>query len=160
MVDATARRGTVEDAVAAGRLLFDFNTEFESPTPTAAELAARFETLLARDDVVLLLAIGEGTGGGSEPVGFALVTLRPTPYHDGPLAQLEELYVRAHLRDGGVGTLLLGALLTLAGERGVGEIHINVDEVDTDTRRFYERHGFTNIAPGEDYRMLCYLREL
>jgi hypothetical protein len=48
--------------------------------------------------------------------------------------------------------------------RDVGEIHINVDEVDTDTRRFYERHGFVNIEPGQeqgqDYRMLCYLREL
>ena len=28
-------------------------------------------------------------------------------------------------------------------------------EVDTDTRRFYERHGFVNIEAGEDYRMLC-----
>ena len=25
---------------------------------------------------------------------------------------------------------------------------------------FYERHGFVNIQPGEDYRMLLYLREL
>ena len=36
-------------------------------------------------------------------------------------------------------------------------MHINVDEVDTDTRRFYERHGFVNIQAGEDYRMLCYI---
>ena len=45
-------------------------------------------------------------------------------------------------------------------ERGAGEMHINVDAVDVDTRRFYERHGFVNIQPGTDYRMLCYLREL
>ncbi|WP_425441223.1 hypothetical protein [Ruania alba] len=31
---------------------------------------------------------------------------------------------------------------------------------DADTRRFYERHGFMNIEPGRDYRMLCYVREL
>jgi hypothetical protein len=36
-------------------------------------------------------------------------------------------------------------------------MHINVDEVDTDTRRFYERHGFVNIEEGADYRMLCYI---
>ena len=156
----SVRRGSVADADVAGRLLFDFNTEFESPTPSAAAFADRFRTLLAREDVILLLAMGEGEGGGSEPVGFALVTLRPTPYHDGPLAQLEELYVRPQLRGGGIGSLLLSRLLDLATERDVGEVHINVDEVDTDTRRFYERHGFTNIAPGEDYRMLCYLREL
>ena len=36
-------------------------------------------------------------------------------------------------------------------------MHINVDEVDADTRRFYERHGFVNIEEGADYRMLCYI---
>ena len=30
----------------------------------------------------------------------------------------------------------------------------------TDIIALYERHGFVNIEPGEDYRMLCYLREL
>lgn len=154
------RRGTVSDADVAGRLLFDFNTEFASPTPAAAELADRFRLLLAREDVCLLLATGEGEGGGSEPVGFAFCTLRPSPYYDGPLVQLEELYVRPKLRRGGIGTLLVEGLLALAEEQHAGEIHINVDEVDADTRRFYERHGFSTIAPGEDYRMLCYLREL
>jgi GNAT superfamily N-acetyltransferase len=60
----------------------------------------------------------------------------------------------------GLGTALLRAAVDLVRSRRGGEIHINVDEVDVDTRRFYERHGFTNIQPGEDYRMLCYLREL
>lgn len=154
------RRGTVADADVAGRMLHDFNVEFETPSPQPAEFSDRFRTILAREDVVLLLAIGEGEGGGGEPVGFAFCTLRPSPYYDGPLVQLEELYVRPKLRDGGIGTLLIEHLLALARERGAGEIHINVDEVDTDTRRFYERHGFSNIAPGEDYRMLCYLRDL
>ena len=31
-------------------------------------------------------------------------------------------------------------------------------EVDADVRRFYERHGFTNIEAGS--RMLLYIREL
>ena len=39
-----------------GRLLYDFNTEFGSPTPRAGEFAARFARLLARDDVLVLLA--------------------------------------------------------------------------------------------------------
>lgn len=148
------RRATATDAATAGRLLFDFNTEFESPTPSAEAFASRFRDLLPRDDVIVLLA------ESPEPVGFAYLTLRPTPYGDGPLAQLEELYVRPELRDHGIGTRLLLAALDEVRERGAIEMHINVDEVDVDTRRFYERHGFSNIEPGEDYRMLFYLREL
>lgn len=154
------RRGTAADADVAGRLLFDFNTEFESPTPAAAELADRLRRILAREDVVLLLAIGEGEGGGSEPVGFAFCTLRPSPYYDGPLVQLEELYVRPKLRAAGIGTLIMEQLLALAHEQRAGEIRIDVDEVDADTRRFYERHGFSNISPDADCRMLCYIRDL
>ena len=138
-----------------GRLLFDFNSEFEAPTPSASEFAARFERLLRRDDVLVVVG-----GPEEEPTGFAYLTLRPTPYYDGPLAQLEELYVRPGLRGQGIGTVLLRTSIDLVRERGGGEMHINVDEVDTDTRRFYERHGFVNIEPGADYRMLCYLQEL
>ena len=144
-----------EHAAVVGRLLHDFNTEFDSPTPDAEELAARFARLLDRDDVVVLLA-----GRAERPTGLAFLTLRPTPYYDGPLAQLEELYVQPRERDHGTGTALLSAAIQLVRERGCAEMHINVDEVDTDARRFYERHGFTNIERGTDYRMLCYLREL
>jgi len=43
--------------------------------------------------------------------------------------------------------------------KGAAEAHITVDENDTDTRRFYERHGFTNSHPGTVERMLCYPQE-
>lgn len=148
-------RATSADAAVVGRLLWEFNEEFSFDGPGADEFAGRFTNLLDRDDVVVLLS-----GSRDDPTGFAFLTLRPTPYYDGPLAQLEELYVKPHLRDSGIGTALLRAAVDLVRSRRGGEIHINVDEVDVDTRRFYERHGFTNIQPGEDYRMLCYLREL
>jgi GNAT superfamily N-acetyltransferase len=154
MGDADVRTATPEDAGVVGRLLWDFNTEFDSPTPSAEEFATRFARLLALDEVVVLLS------GDADPTGFAYLTLRPAPYYDGPLAQLEELYVRPDLRDQGIGTALLQRALDLCRERSAGEMHINVDEVDTDTRRFYERHGFVNVAPGTDYRMLFYEIEL
>ena len=154
MSHAEVRTATPGDAAMVGRLLWDFNTEFGSPTPTAEELATRFERLLALDEVIVLLS------GGAEPTGFAYLTLRPAPYYDGPLAQLEELYVQPHLRDRGIGTAMLQRALELCRKRHAGEMHINVDEIDTDTRRFYERHGFVNVAPGTDYRMLFYEIEL
>ncbi len=144
-----------DDADVVGALLFAFNTEFESATPPAGLLGERFRRLLPLPDVLVVLA--EDDAG--EATGFALLTLRPTPYYDGPLAQLEELYVRPGLRDRGIGTALLTGAVDRVRSRGAGEMHINVDEIDVDTRRFYERHGFVNIAPGTDYRMLCYLRE-
>lgn len=155
---AEVRRVGPADAASVGGLLHDFNREFETPSPSAASLSSRFATLLQREDVLVFLAeIGSGTHAGA--VAFAFLTLRPTPYSDGPLAQLEELYVRPSLRDRGIGTALLEAAVTEVRSRGCEEMHINVDEVDTDTRRFYERHGFVNMLPGADFRMLCYLQE-
>lgn len=152
----TTRTAGPDDAPVVGRLLHDFNVEFDEPaTPTAAEFGDRFAPLLAREDVHVLLA-----EQGGEAVGFAFLTLRPTPYHDGLLGQLEELYVAPSLRDRGIGTALLTTATRQVRAKGVAEIHINVDEVDTDTRRFYERHGYVNVHPGADHRMLCYLREL
>jgi GNAT superfamily N-acetyltransferase len=138
-----------------GRLLHDFNVEFESPTPSEAELTERFAVLLGRKDQLALLA-----GTADDPTGFAYLTLRLSPYYDGPVALLEELYVVPHLRDQGVGTALLTEAIEAARGLGSEEMQINVDEVDTDTRRFYERHGFVNVEPGTDYRMLFYTREL
>ena len=143
------RRAGPADAATLGRLLWDFNTEFETETDPADVLAARFERLLAREDVVAVLA------GSAD--GFALVTLRPAIWFDGPVAQLEELYVVPDLRDRGIGTAVLDEARRLCREQGSPEMHINVDEVDADTRRFYERHGFVNVEEGTDYRMLCYV---
>jgi L-amino acid N-acyltransferase YncA len=152
------RRALPTDAEVVGRLLFDFNTEFETETPDAATFATRFRTLLAREDVLVVLSGETGT-----ETGFALLTVRPTPYYDGMLAQLEELYVVPDLRDGGIGTALLTTAVAEVRALGAEEMHINVDEVDTDTRRFYERHGFWNVERGPagqpEYRMLCYVRE-
>lgn len=152
-VDVVA--ATREHAAVLGKLLLDFNREFDTESPDADALGRGFARLLGREDVIVLL-----TGPADDPTGFAFLTLRPTPYHDGPLAQLEELYVRPHLRDRGLGTALLLAAVDAVRARGSAEMHIGVDEVDVDTRRFYERHGFTNVEPGQDYRMLLYLREL
>jgi len=155
MGDVTVRLAEVADADTVGGLLRDFNEEFDTGGPTAAEFAGRFTTLLARDDVAVVLADDSGRA-----VGFALLTLRPTPYYDGSFAQLEELYVVPALRDRGIGTLILKMAIETVRARGAGEMHINVDEIDEDTRRFYERHGFSNIEAGSDYRMLCYVQQL
>ncbi len=145
------RRAGVDDAEVLARLLWDFNTEFDTETDDSDVLAARFARILARDGVLAVLAEDDGA------VGFALVTLRPAIWFDGPVAQLEELYVVPPRRSAGIGTEVLALCRALVREAGAPEMHINVDEVDADTRRFYERHGFVNVEAGTDWRMLCYV---
>jgi hypothetical protein len=64
------RVATVADAGVVGRLLDDFNREFDTPTPGPDVLAARLRILLATDQTIAILA-------GSPAVAVALVTLRP-----------------------------------------------------------------------------------
>jgi GNAT superfamily N-acetyltransferase len=142
-----------EDAGAVAALLHDFNTEFDTPSPGAEALAARLRTLLAGERTIALLA-------GEPATGVALVTLRPNVWYQGPVALLDELYVRPDLRGGGIGTALLGRACEAVRERGAELFEVNVDEDDTGARRFYERHGFVNTPPGQRDRMLYYEREL
>ena len=146
------------DASCIARLLFDFNTEFDTPTPSAKELTTRFQTMLRRQDVIVLL-VEDSSADHSRAVGFAYLTLRPTPYSEGPVAELEELYVQPERRNRGVGSRLLEQALEQVRQRSALEMRIGVDEADTDARRFYERHGFRNTEPGETSRMLCYVSD-
>lgn len=158
----SASQAGVQDAAVVAQLLHAFNTEFEAPTPSMEILTGRFTRLLARDDVQVLLVRRDGE---PEPRGFAFTTVRPSAYCDAGVGMLEELYVRPEHRGGGAGTVMVQTLWAWLRDRGVDELQVNVDEVDVDARRFYVRHGFTNLedagasAAGEPFRMLLYVRE-
>ena len=158
--EAEVRLATPADAQSLGVLLHEFNAEFDCPTPSAAVAAGRFERLLERAGVLAVVArVPPGREAGTD-VGFAFLTLRPTPYWDGPLAQLEELYVRADRRSAGIGTAIMELATSEVLRRGGEEIHINVDSDDVDARRFYERHGYSDVDPDSGSGMRCYLRRL
>lgn len=143
------------DAEVLAGLLGDFNAEFDSPTDPVGQVAARFARLVGGGAGFALLA-EEDRRSGPAAYGFALVTLRPTVYADGPVAVLDELYVRPDRR-GGTGTALVEAMRAELSARGCEEIQINVDSVDAGARRFYERLGFVNVERAEDGPMLCYI---
>ena len=52
------------------RLLHDFNTEYDDPTPGPDKLAARIEQLIAGGDTAVMLA-------GDGPDGLAVLRFRP-----------------------------------------------------------------------------------
>ena len=151
--ERSVRRATAADAGTVAEMLDAFNREFDTPTPGTGVLAARLRELLAGDHLVALLA-------GEPPVGVAVVSFRSNVWYDGPVAALDELYVRPDRRGQRFGHAMLEAACRLAREHGAETFEINVDGEDTDARRFYEAHGFTNVEPGATEPMYYYYRDL
>jgi GNAT superfamily N-acetyltransferase len=147
------RIATEDDAVIVGELLDRFNREFNTATPGPLVLAARLERLFLRGDVIALLA-------GTPAVGVALLTLRPNVWYDGPVGLLDELYVVPGQRRRGIGSALLLTAEGLCRQRGGELLEINVDGEDSDARRFYERHGYSDRDPGQTQPQLYYSRDL
>jgi GNAT superfamily N-acetyltransferase len=144
---------TATEVATVAEMLDAFNREFETPTPGAAVLARRLPGLLAEGRLVVLLT-------GEPAAGVAVLSLRPNVWSDGPVVLLDELYVRPQLRGRRYGHALLEAACRLARDRGSEVLEINVDGEDTDARRFYEAHGFSNTEPGASQPMYFYYREL
>jgi GNAT superfamily N-acetyltransferase len=147
------RLATVDDAEEIARLLDDFNSEFNSPSPGAEVLSARLRVLLAGDETIAIVA-------GSPAVAVALITLRPNVWYAGKVALLDELYVVPHRRGQGIGSAVVGELLSISPTMGVDLIEINVDEGDVDAQRFYRRHGFSATEPGSTERAFYFSQEL
>ncbi len=148
-----ARRAGPDDADTVARLLHDFNTEFDIPSPGTAVLTRRLRSLLAGRSTIAYLA-------GEPAVGVALVTLRSNVWYDGPVALLDELYVAPDRRARGLGSAMIRLLLTDAEANGISAIEINVDEADVDAQRFYERHGFSGVDSDTGERAYYYSLEL
>lgn len=141
------------DADEIGRLLHDFNTEFDTPSPGAEVLRERLVVHLAGDSMFAILA-------GSPAFAVALVSVRPNVWHDGPVGLLDELYVEPGRRSEGTGSAILALLADHALATGIDAIEINVDEGDVDAQRFYERHGYSGVEPQTNERAFYYFKEL
>jgi GNAT superfamily N-acetyltransferase len=153
MGDAEPRQATAADAGTLAALLHAFNNEFATPTAEPEVVAGRLRAHLPGGGLAGLLV-------GEPAAGFALLSFRPNASYDGPVALLDELYVRPDARNQRLGTALVAAACDLARSRGSETLEINVDGEDSDARRFYERHGFRNTEPGRDDQLLYYYREL
>ena len=151
--DDTPRLADVGDAAEVGRLLHDFNTEFETPSPGADVLSERLATLLAGESMFAILA-------GSPAFAVALVSVRPNVWYAGRVGLLDEMYVDPSRRSEGTGSAILNLLHHHALTVGIDAIEINVDEGDVDAQRFYERKGYSSNEPDTNERAFYYVQEL
>jgi ribosomal protein S18 acetylase RimI-like enzyme len=125
------------DAAEIGRLLHDFNTEYDDFTPGPEAVAKRIGELLASGDVTVLL-VGDG------PDGLALLRFRPSLWSESLDCYLEELYVVPARRGQGLGRALMEAAMEHARQRGAGYMDLGTAETDTAARALYEKLGFDN----------------
>jgi ribosomal protein S18 acetylase RimI-like enzyme len=131
------RLAGIGDAAAIGRLLHDFNLEYDDRTPGPVELARRMRLLLAGGDTAVLLA-------GPGPDALAVLRFRQAIWSPGLECYLAELYVVPDRRRRGLGRALMLAAMALARERGADHMDLGTSEDDVGARALYESLGFSN----------------
>lgn len=141
--DLAVRRGQLADAEAIGRLLHDFNREYDEPTPDPDALAERVRWLLAEGEITVLL-------GGAGPAGLAVLRFRPAIFTEALECYLAELYVVPDRRGQGVGRALMQAAIELARREGADHMDLGTSEDDVAARGLYESFGFRNREPSAD----------
>lgn len=112
------------------------------PRSTAASWSrrrAKYEAWLAADETFFLLAEVD-----RQPVGYAFVTVgaESAGWATGRLATLETLSVLPDWRGSGVGGDLMEAVWRRLDGLEIEEMTITAVSSNTDSHRFYERHGF------------------
>jgi GNAT superfamily N-acetyltransferase len=133
----SVRRADIADAEDIGRLLHDFNTEFDDITPGPRALAQRTGQLIASGETVVLL-VGDG------PDGLAVLRFRPSIWTDKRECYLAELYVVPGRRGHGRGRALMEAAIELARREGANHMDLGTGEDDVAARALYESLGFSN----------------
>jgi GNAT superfamily N-acetyltransferase len=135
-VDSAVRNADVEDAEIIGRLLHDFNTEFDDPTPGSRALAERVRELLSTDEFFVLLSV--------DGLGLAVLRFRPGIWTNALECYLAELYVRPPRRGQGLGRALMEAAIDFARRKGADHMDLGTGEHDVVARALYESLGFSN----------------
>jgi ribosomal protein S18 acetylase RimI-like enzyme len=123
---------------AAGRLLRDFNNEYDEPSPEPEVLAGLLRTRIADGNATVLLARDED----GVPVGVAALRLQPSLWSNAMEAYLAELYVVPARRGQGFGRELLTAVLDTSRAAGADYAFLITSEDDHAAQRAYEAAGF------------------
>ncbi len=146
------RRAGPQDADAVGRLLYDFNTEYDEPTPEPPQLAQRIREVMGKDTIVLL--------AGDGPDGLAVLRFRLSLWSAGKECYVAELYVVPAGRGKGLGRALMETAIEVARGEGADWMDLGTSEDDVAARALYESLGFVNREGPEGPITYFYEREL
>lgn len=115
--------------------------EVFKPAAHTPELVAHYETLLARNEVVIFLAEAD-----DEPVGHAVTVVIERPESPFTYAfrylQIDELSVEPAQQRRGIGTALVAEALGLARANAIRIVRLDVYAFNEKALAFYARQGF------------------
>jgi GNAT superfamily N-acetyltransferase len=126
----------------AAGTLFDAQLREHDIIATAGGLRDTIHAVISNSHFgFMLLATAEGN-----PVGVAYVAAHLSLEHEGVIGWLEELYVLPESRDSGVGSCLLGEVISRARQLGWKGVELEVIAGHERAGRFYVRHGFQPLS--------------
>jgi ribosomal protein S18 acetylase RimI-like enzyme len=131
----TVRVAAPGDAAVVAELLADFRDHQGRDWPTLELIRAGVERLIVRDDVDYLLA-------GDPPMGLTQLRYRYAVWWDAEDCAIEDLFVRAEARGGGLGRALVSAAIERARARGCRRIELDTAEENEPALALYRSLGF------------------
>jgi len=132
--------GPEEAEVVAG-LMVEFRDHLGSAEPTVQSVLASVGRIMAEPDGEFLLA-------GDGPSAVLQLRFRWSLWKDAPDAWVEDLFVRADARRGGLGDALVRLAIERATARGARRIELDCFEDNAPALALYERNGFSTRSKG------------
>jgi len=135
---ATVRVATARDLEALVRLAGAFRDSLGRERPSDAAFHSSFQRLLSDLESEFLLAVGSA----GEALGYVQSRFRWSAWNEGLEAELEDVFVAAAARRGGIGRWLVLGAIERARARGCRSIALNTNERNEPALALYGTLGF------------------
>lgn len=133
----TIRRAGVPDAPTVMEMVREIAAH-ENQLQHLKVTTERWASLLHLRDVIVLIAYRD-----NQPVGYVSAVRRIHLWSERDILALDDLYVREHARDGGVGRALMSELAASYAAPDQLTVTWGVEPDNHDAHRFYRRLGAT-----------------
>jgi GNAT superfamily N-acetyltransferase len=133
-------RASPDEAGDVARLLGAFRDWHDRSEPSDDAMLASVQRIIVRDDSEYLL----GAADDAPPAGVVQLRFRHTVWTGAEDCWIEDVFVDASARGGGLGRALVEAALDRARERGCVRVDLDAEPSNTPAVRLYESLGFAD----------------